>query len=126
MIESRAFFLPVKNVLERLQADDFNRIPFQNILVTGDGVRLDREPGQPEYLLDHDDNVIYKMDALFREKPENSNAYVKDGTWNAETDMIVKDHQLQAIKAALQGSISIIQGPPGRGPNFAIFSNCAN
>ncbi|CAG5084783.1 Oidioi.mRNA.OKI2018_I69.PAR.g10735.t1.cds [Oikopleura dioica] len=116
MLESKAFFLPVKNVLERLQADDFNRIPFQNILVTGTDGRLDRTPSNPPYLDDQD--TIYNMNSLFKNPPENPNIFVRDQSWNNETSMIIKEEQLRAMKSALQGSVSVIQGPPGTGKTF--------
>ncbi|XP_017335446.2 NFX1-type zinc finger-containing protein 1 [Ictalurus punctatus] len=114
MVETTAYFEAYRYVLEGLQEQEEDDLPFQRYIVE---CNTDVHP--PAYLLPFE--KTYDLACIAAEghkdslKPFNP---LTPTAWPAEEQLGLDDSQLQALKLALTKELAIIQGPPGTGKTY--------
>ncbi|CAB1415556.1 unnamed protein product [Pleuronectes platessa] len=113
MVESIAFFEAYRYVLQGLQEQEKDKLPFQRYIVE---CSTDVQP--PAYLKRQDTydlssvaNPKYKQ----RMKPFHS---LKVDAWPKMEELGLDESQLRAVRLALTKELAIIQGPPGTGKTY--------
>ncbi|XP_051752119.1 NFX1-type zinc finger-containing protein 1 [Ctenopharyngodon idella] len=110
MVETTAYFEAYRYVLEGLQEQDGNDVPFQRYIVE---CRTDVDP--PAYL--RVQGRSYNLSCIVAEGKEKISPFnpLTPHAWPDEETMGLDESQLQALKLALTNELAIIQGPPGTG-----------
>ncbi|KAF4079021.1 hypothetical protein AMELA_G00188300 [Ameiurus melas] len=114
MVETTAYFEAYRYVLEGLQEQEEDDLPFQRYIVE---CNTDVHP--PAYLLRL--GRTYDLACIAAEghkdslKPFNP---LTPTAWPNEEQLGLDDSQLQALKLALTKELAIIQGPPGTGKTY--------
>ncbi|KAK3574831.1 hypothetical protein QTP86_018421, partial [Hemibagrus guttatus] len=114
MVETTAYFEAYRYVLEGLQEQDEDNLPFQSYIV-----ECNPDVHPPAYFML--DNITYDLASIATEghagsvKPFNP---LNPTAWPTEEQMGLDDSQLNALKLALTKELAIIQGPPGTGKTY--------
>ncbi|KAG7326586.1 hypothetical protein KOW79_009987 [Hemibagrus wyckioides] len=114
MVETTAYFEAYRYVLEGLQEQDEDDLPFQSYIV-----KCNPDVLPPAYLMPV--AVTYDLDSITAEghmgsvKPFNP---LNPNAWPTEEQLGLDDSQLNALKLALTKELAIIQGPPGTGKTY--------
>lgn len=110
MVETTAYFEAYRYVLEGLQEQDENDVPFQRYIVE---CKTDVDP--PAYLLV--EGRSYDLSCIAAEGQGKIPPFnpLTQNAWPDEEKMGLDESQLQALKLALTKELAIIQGPPGTG-----------
>ncbi|XP_053354042.1 NFX1-type zinc finger-containing protein 1 [Clarias gariepinus] len=111
MVETTAYFEAYRYVLEGLQEQEEDELPFKRYIV-----ECNPEVHPPEYLVPlwetYDLACIAAKGHQNSMKPFNP---LNDTAWPTEEQVGLDESQLQALKLALTKELAIIQGPPGTG-----------
>uniref|UniRef100_A0A8C2DH90 Zinc finger, NFX1-type containing 1 n=1 Tax=Cyprinus carpio TaxID=7962 RepID=A0A8C2DH90_CYPCA len=110
MVETTAYFEAYRYVLEGLQEQDENDVPFQRYIVD---CNTDVDP--PAYL--RVEGRSYDLSGIMAEGQEKIPPFnpLTPHAWPDEKKVGLDESQLQALKLALTNEVAIIQGPPGTG-----------
>ncbi|XP_016333043.1 NFX1-type zinc finger-containing protein 1-like isoform X2 [Sinocyclocheilus anshuiensis] len=110
MVETTAYFEAYRYVLEGLQEQDENDVPFQRYIVE---CNTDVDP--PAYL--RVEGRSYDLSSIMAEGQEKIPPFnpLTPHAWPDEEKVGLDESQLQALKLALTNEVAIIQGPPGTG-----------
>ncbi|KAG1963351.1 NFX1-type zinc finger-containing protein 1 [Pimephales promelas] len=110
MVETTAYFEAYRYVLEGLQEEDENDVPFQRYIV-----ECNTEVDPPAYL--RVEGRSYDLSCITAEGQEKIPPFnpLTQHAWPDEETMGLDESQLQALKLALTNELAIIQGPPGTG-----------
>ncbi|XP_061894235.1 NFX1-type zinc finger-containing protein 1 isoform X1 [Entelurus aequoreus] len=108
MVETPAYFEAYRHVLEGLQEQNENDMPFQRYIVE---CNTDVHP--PAYLQEND---LYNLTSItLRELRLPPFHILKEEAWPRQTVLGLNESQMQALRLALTKELAIIQGPPGTG-----------
>ncbi|XP_034531554.1 NFX1-type zinc finger-containing protein 1 isoform X2 [Notolabrus celidotus] len=110
MVETTAYFEAYRYVLEGLQEQREDRLPFERYIVE---CSSDVEP--PAYLRRND---IYDLKAIAEPKHKRTIKPFRSlhpKTWPKLEELGLDESQMRAFKLALTKELAIIQGPPGTG-----------
>ncbi|XP_051996715.1 NFX1-type zinc finger-containing protein 1-like [Xyrauchen texanus] len=113
MVETTAYFEAYRYVLEGLQEQDENDLPFQRYIV-----ECNTEVYAPAYL--RMEGRKYDLSTIVAEGQDKIPPFnpLTPGDWPDEETMGLDESQLQALKLALTKELAIIQGPPGTGKTY--------
>nr|XP_061814239.1 NFX1-type zinc finger-containing protein 1-like [Nerophis lumbriciformis] len=110
MVETPAYFEAYRYVLEGLQEQDENNMPFQRYIV-----ECATDVWAPAYLRRSD---IYNLSSIADDiykaciRPFHS---LNDNAWPQKEVFSLDESQMKALQLALTKELAIIQGPPGTG-----------
>lgn len=110
MIESTAFFEAYRYVLEGLQEQAVNSLPFQRYIV-----ECSTNVQPPAYLRRQDK---YDLSSIAEPKYQKSTVpfrCLEAGAWPKMEVLGLDESQMKALRLALTKELAIIQGPPGTG-----------
>ncbi|KAI3369880.1 hypothetical protein L3Q82_024689 [Scortum barcoo] len=113
MIETTAYFEAYRYVLEGLQEQEEDSLPFQRYIVE---CNADVQP--PDYLQRQDTyNLSSIADADYKDsiRPFHS---LNENAWPQMEELGLDESQMKALKLALTKQLAIIQGPPGTGKTY--------
>nr|XP_055068724.1 NFX1-type zinc finger-containing protein 1 isoform X2 [Misgurnus anguillicaudatus] len=113
MVETTAYFEAYRYVLEGLQEQDENDLPFQRYIV-----ECNSDVHPPAYL--QIEGKSYDLSSIVAEGQEKIppfNPLIPEA-WPDEEKLGLDESQLQALKLALTKELAIIQGPPGTGKTY--------
>ncbi|XP_026856434.2 NFX1-type zinc finger-containing protein 1 [Electrophorus electricus] len=114
MVETTAYFEAYRYVLEGLQEQEEDELPFQRYIV-----ECNPDVHPPEYLTRfvraYDLSCVAAEDHRDSIKPFNP---LQPDAWPTEEQLGLDESQLQALKLALTKELAIIQGPPGTGKTY--------
>ncbi|KAM3621818.1 uncharacterized protein V6R79_016437 [Siganus canaliculatus] len=113
MVETTAYFEAYRHVLEGLQEQQEDKLPFQRYIV-----QCSAEVQPPAYLqrqASYDLKAIAKPLYKGRMKPFNC---LKVEAWPQKEQLGLDESQMKAIQLALTKELAIIQGPPGTGKTY--------
>ncbi|XP_017560739.2 NFX1-type zinc finger-containing protein 1 isoform X2 [Pygocentrus nattereri] len=114
MVETTAYFEAYRYVLEGLQEQVEEDLPFQRYIV-----ECNQDVLAPAYLTQlrttYDLSCIAVEDHKDNMKPFNP---LIPNAWPTEEDLGLDESQLKAVKLALTKELAIIQGPPGTGKTY--------
>ncbi|KAI4900627.1 hypothetical protein NFI96_021503, partial [Prochilodus magdalenae] len=114
MVETTAYFEAYRYVLEGLQEQEEDGLPFQRYIV-----ECNPDVRPPVYLTQI--GRTYDLSCIAAEghkssiKPFNP---LNDDAWPTEEHLGLDESQLKAVKLALTKEMAIIQGPPGTGKTY--------
>ncbi|XP_041672918.1 NFX1-type zinc finger-containing protein 1 isoform X2 [Cheilinus undulatus] len=113
MVETTAFFEAYRYVLEGLQEQEENNLPFQRYIV-----ECSQEIAPPAYLREED---TYDLAAVA--DPEQKSVIrpfhsLNPQAWPKMEDLRLDESQMRAFQLALTNELAIIQGPPGTGKTY--------
>ncbi|MCJ8729395.1 hypothetical protein PDJAM_G00105760 [Pangasius djambal] len=114
MVETTAYFEAYRYVLEGLQEQEEDDLPFQRYIV-----ECNQDVHPPAYFVPLE--RTYDLACITAEghkdsmKPFNP---LNPTAWPTEEQLGLDDSQLQALKLALTKELAIIQGPPGTGKTY--------
>ncbi|KAB5584014.1 hypothetical protein PHYPO_G00102520 [Pangasianodon hypophthalmus] len=114
MVETTAYFEAYRYVLEGLQEQEEDDLPFQRYIV-----ECNQDVHPPAYFVPFE--RTYDLACIAAEghkdsmKPFNP---LNPTAWPTEEQLGLDDSQLQALKLALTKELAIIQGPPGTGKTY--------
>ncbi|XP_051562536.1 NFX1-type zinc finger-containing protein 1-like [Myxocyprinus asiaticus] len=113
MVETTAYFEAYRYVLEGLQEQDENDLPFQRYIV-----ECNTEVYAPAYL--RMEGRKYDLSNIMAEGQDKIIPFnpLTPEAWPDEETMGLDGSQLQALKLALTNELAIIQGPPGTGKTY--------
>ncbi|XP_073708408.1 NFX1-type zinc finger-containing protein 1 [Garra rufa] len=113
MVETTAYFEAYRYVLEGLQEQDDNDVPFQRYIV-----ECSTNVDPPAYL--RVEGRSYDLCSIMAEGQEKIPPFnpLTPHAWPDEEKMGLDESQLQALKLALTNELAIIQGPPGTGKTY--------
>ncbi|XP_061745463.1 NFX1-type zinc finger-containing protein 1 isoform X2 [Nerophis ophidion] len=108
MVETPAYFEAYRHVLEGLQEQDDNDMPFQRYIVE---CNTDVHP--PAYLQEND---LYNLRSITLHKLRVPPFHIlREEAWPVQKVLGLDESQKQALRLALTKELAIIQGPPGTG-----------
>ncbi|XP_014191465.1 NFX1-type zinc finger-containing protein 1 [Haplochromis burtoni] len=113
MVETTAYFEAYRYVLEGLQEQSEDDLPFQRYIVE---CKTDVQP--PAYLRRNDNydlSSVADPDYKARIRPFHS---LKAEAWPRMEELGLDESQMKAFQLALTKELSIIQGPPGTGKTY--------
>uniref|UniRef100_A0AAX7UH87 RZ-type domain-containing protein n=1 Tax=Astatotilapia calliptera TaxID=8154 RepID=A0AAX7UH87_ASTCA len=113
MVETTAYFEAYRYVLEGLQEQREDDLPFQRYIVE---CKTDVQP--PAYLRRNDNydlSSVADPDYKARIRPFHS---LKAEAWPRMEELGLDESQMKAFQLALTKELSIIQGPPGTGKTY--------
>nr|XP_004547697.2 NFX1-type zinc finger-containing protein 1 [Maylandia zebra] len=113
MVETTAYFEAYRYVLEGLQEQKEDDLPFQRYIVE---CKTDVQP--PAYLRRNDNydlSSVADPDYKARIRPFHS---LKAEAWPRMEELGLDESQMKAFQLALTKELSIIQGPPGTGKTY--------
>uniref|UniRef100_A0A3Q4GFY5 Zinc finger, NFX1-type containing 1 n=1 Tax=Neolamprologus brichardi TaxID=32507 RepID=A0A3Q4GFY5_NEOBR len=113
MVETTAYFEAYRYVLEGLQEQREDDLPFQRYIVE---CKTDVQP--PAYLRRNDNydlSSVADPDYKARIRPFHS---LKTEAWPRMEELGLDESQMKAFQLALTKELSIIQGPPGTGKTY--------
>ncbi|XP_076869960.1 NFX1-type zinc finger-containing protein 1 [Brachyhypopomus gauderio] len=114
MVETTAYFEAYRYVLEGLQEQEEDKLPFQRYIV-----ECNPDVNPPLYLTQS--VRAYDLSHIAAEGHQNTikrfNPLEPD-SWPGEEQLGLDASQLQALKLALTKELAIIQGPPGTGKTY--------
>ncbi|XP_063071469.1 NFX1-type zinc finger-containing protein 1 isoform X2 [Engraulis encrasicolus] len=114
MVETTAYFEAYRYVLEGLQEQQVEELPFKRYIV-----ECNKEVHPPAYLQEEakqfDLSNIAAEDFKDKVAPFNPLSHL---AWPSEEQMGLDESQLRALKLALTKELAIIQGPPGTGKTY--------
>ncbi|KAI5619584.1 NFX1-type zinc finger-containing protein 1, partial [Silurus asotus] len=114
MVETTAYFEAYRYVLEGLQEQEEDELPFQRYIV-----ECNPDVHPPAYLRAiekrYDLACIAAEDNKDSIKPFN---LLNADAWPTEEQLGLDESQLQALKLALTKELAIVQGPPGTGKTY--------
>ncbi|XP_039863592.1 NFX1-type zinc finger-containing protein 1 [Simochromis diagramma] len=113
MVETTAYFEAYRYVLEGLQEQREDDLPFQRYIVE---CKTDVQP--PAYLQRNDNydlSSVADPDYKARIRPFHS---LKAEAWPRMEELGLDESQMEAFQLALTKELSIIQGPPGTGKTY--------
>ncbi|RXN03672.1 NFX1-type zinc finger-containing 1-like protein [Labeo rohita] len=110
MVETTAYFEAYRYVLEGLQEQDENDVPFERYIV-----QCNTNVDPPAYL--RVEGRSYDLSSIMAEGQEKIPPFnpLTPHAWPDEEKMGLDESQLKALKLALTNELAIIQGPPGTG-----------
>lgn len=114
MVETTAYFEAYRYVLEGLQEQEEEDLPFQTYIV-----ECNPDVLPPAYL--HQPGKTYDLSCVAAEahkgrlRPFNP---LDDDAWPTEEQLDLDESQLRAFKLALTKELAIVQGPPGTGKTY--------
>nr|XP_046239135.1 NFX1-type zinc finger-containing protein 1 [Scatophagus argus] len=113
MIETTAYFEAYRYVLEGLQEQDEDRLPFQRYIV-----ECNTDVLPPAYLQRQDTYDLHSVadpEYKVRIQPFHS---LEEKAWPKMEELGLDDSQMQAFQLAITKELAIIQGPPGTGKTY--------
>ncbi|XP_056130189.1 NFX1-type zinc finger-containing protein 1 [Lampris incognitus] len=113
MVETPAYFEAYRYVLEGLQEQKEDELPFQRYIVE---CCTDVRP--PAYLLKTD---IYDLSSITDPKHQRRARLfhsLRSEAWPRKEELGLDESQMKALQLALTKELAIIQGPPGTGKTF--------
>ncbi|XP_047195262.1 NFX1-type zinc finger-containing protein 1 [Hippoglossus stenolepis] len=113
MVESIAFFEAYRYVLQGLQEQEQDNLPFQRYIVE---CRTDVQP--PAYLKGQDTYDLSSVAIPKYEKRMKPFHSLKADAWPKREELGLDESQLSAVQLALTKELAIIQGPPGTGKTY--------
>ncbi|XP_028303349.1 NFX1-type zinc finger-containing protein 1 isoform X2 [Gouania willdenowi] len=113
MIETTAYFEAYRYVLEGLQEQEDNDLPFEKYIV-----ECSEKVEPPAYLQrdsKYDLSSVAHRDSKLTMKPFDC---LIQGAWPAMDKLGLDESQMKAFQLALTNELAIIQGPPGTGKTY--------
>ncbi|XP_062853233.1 NFX1-type zinc finger-containing protein 1 [Trichomycterus rosablanca] len=114
MVETSAYFEAYRYVLEGLQEQQEDELPFQRYIV-----ECNPDVHPPEYIMQfrssYDLSSIAAKDRKDKLKPFDP---LNADAWPSEEQLGLDESQLKALKLALTKELAIVQGPPGTGKTY--------
>ncbi|XP_077386229.1 NFX1-type zinc finger-containing protein 1 [Festucalex cinctus] len=113
MVETPAYFEAYRYVLEGLQEQDEDDMPFQRYIVE---CSTDVQP--PAYLPGND---MYDLSSIAEEKYKKCIEpflSLNENNWPTKEMLSLDESQMRALRLALTKELAIIQGPPGTGKTY--------
>uniref|UniRef100_A0A8C9W6D5 Zinc finger NFX1-type containing 1 n=1 Tax=Scleropages formosus TaxID=113540 RepID=A0A8C9W6D5_SCLFO len=110
MVETTAYFEAYRHVLEGLQEEEAENLPFQRYIV-----ECNKEIRSPAYLTMGEEFVLKAIAAKGFEKSMKPFSVLDQGAWPSMEQLGLDESQMRALKLALTKELAIIQGPPGTG-----------
>ncbi|KAK7877831.1 hypothetical protein WMY93_031503 [Mugilogobius chulae] len=113
MVETTAYFEAYRHVLEGLQEQEEDELPFKKYLVD---CNPDVEP--PAYLHTDDTyNLSFKAHPDLMTKVRSFHC-LDEKNWPTKEELRLDESQFKAFQLALTKELAIIQGPPGTGKTY--------
>ncbi|KAG9353375.1 hypothetical protein JZ751_017954 [Albula glossodonta] len=113
MVETTAYFEAYRHVLEGLQEQEVDDLPFQRYIVE---CKTDVEP--PAYLIMGGKYNLAPIAAPGYEKELEPFSPRDHTAWPPMEHLGLDESQMRALKLALTKELAIIQGPPGTGKTY--------
>ncbi|KAL2090898.1 hypothetical protein ACEWY4_013161 [Coilia grayii] len=114
MVETTAYFEAYRYVLEGLQEQQVDELPFQRYIV-----QCSTDVHPPAYL--QEEPRQYDLTSIaaedFKDSVQPFNPLSPDA-WPSDEQLGLDESQLRALKLALTKEMAIIQGPPGTGKTY--------
>ncbi|KAJ8260466.1 hypothetical protein GJAV_G00182490 [Gymnothorax javanicus] len=113
MVETTAYFEAYRHVLEGLQEQEVEDLPFQRYIV-----ECQTDLGPPAYLNFGDEYNLASIAAQGFEGEIQPFSVQNSQAWPPMEHLGLDESQMRALKLALTKEFAIIQGPPGTGKTY--------